>query len=226
MPINTWNFFRSVSAGTDLKTWNADNPQVEDGRDGGNVGFDDDEIGQYEDEVNHMMRRLRLNMYRAEDEMFMMRKRQWRIEDEEFAKEQKRRKKEAHERRVKKNRERRLRKEAEDKKEEDKLLEGMTLQRDKDDQKKKQALLAQFLCPECGASLLPPEPIFQCEDGHMMCQACRHNETVKVCTECKGPLAGRNPAMENMAAIIFSHLATEDDEEPSAPNLEDIIEDA
>ena len=47
-------------------------------------------------------------MYRAEDALFMMRKRQWDKEDAEFAKEQTRRKKEAHERRIKKNKERRL----------------------------------------------------------------------------------------------------------------------
>ena len=29
--------------------------------------------------VNHMMRRLKLNFYRAEDEMFIMKKKQWRV---------------------------------------------------------------------------------------------------------------------------------------------------
>jgi hypothetical protein len=36
-------------------------------------------------EVNHTMRRLRLNMYRAEDAMYLLRKRQWDMEDAEFA---------------------------------------------------------------------------------------------------------------------------------------------
>ena len=30
-------------------------------------------------QVNHMMRRLKLNFYRAEDEMFIMKKKQWRV---------------------------------------------------------------------------------------------------------------------------------------------------
>ena len=63
---------------------------MEDDREGGNSEFDDDVSGQYEDEVSSMMRRLRLNFYRAEDMMFIMRKRQWEIEDKEFAIEQKR----------------------------------------------------------------------------------------------------------------------------------------
>jgi len=225
MPINTWNFFRSVSAGTDLKTWNEDNPQVEDGRDGGNVGFDDDESGQYEDEVNHMMRRLRLNMYRAEDEMFMIKKRQWRQEDAEFALEQKRRKKEAHERRIKKNKERRRRKDEETAAEEGRLKKWVEDQKKGDEGRKQQALLTYFQCPLCDGTLLPPQLIFQCEDGHVICQTCQNQEDVKVCHECGLPFAGRNSGMENIAAILFSHLATLEEEDfPTAPMFEDISE--
>ena len=56
-----------------------------------------------------MMRWLKLNFYRAEDMMFIMRKRQWEEEDREFAIEQKRRANEKRERIVKKNKERRMR---------------------------------------------------------------------------------------------------------------------
>ena len=38
------------------------------------IDIDDDD-----DQVNHMMRRLKLNFYRAEDEMFIMKKKQWRV---------------------------------------------------------------------------------------------------------------------------------------------------
>ena len=124
MPIHTWNWFRAVGVGNDLKSWYGDNPQVEDGREGGNQEFEDGISDQYEDEVrkcvvveieimsspqvNHMMRRLRLNFYRAEDMMFIARKAQWEAEDREFAVEQARRKKEKRERLIKKNRDRRL----------------------------------------------------------------------------------------------------------------------
>merc|ERR1719340_419904 len=119
MPINNWNFYRSFSTGADLKAWNSENPQVEDGRDGGNPEFDGEVTDQYTAEVAHMMRRVRLNMYRAEDEMFIIRKRQWREEDAEFAKEQARRSQEAKERRKKKNLMRRMRRQCHSVKEED-----------------------------------------------------------------------------------------------------------
>ena len=71
MPINNWNFFRSVSACNDQKSWLSDNPQVagilfyphnflskvEDGREGGNQDFDDGISDQYEDEVSNIMKR-------------------------------------------------------------------------------------------------------------------------------------------------------------------------
>ena len=46
--------------------------KIEDGRDGGNIGFDDEGRGQYEDECQHMMTRIKLNYYRAEDEMLVL----------------------------------------------------------------------------------------------------------------------------------------------------------
>ena len=79
MPIHSWNWFRAVGVGNDLKSWYGDNPQVEDGREGGNQEFDDDVSGQYEDEVNFMMRRLRLNFYRAEDMMLIYMKKKWAV---------------------------------------------------------------------------------------------------------------------------------------------------
>ena len=62
-----------------MKSWYGDNPQVEDGREGGNQEFDDDVSGQYEDEVGFMMRRLKLNFYRAEDMMLIYMKKKWAV---------------------------------------------------------------------------------------------------------------------------------------------------
>ena len=81
--------------------------QIEDGRDGGNIGFEDDDRNQYEDECrcrkfsylrkllissfldSHMMTKLKLNVYRAEDEFITMQRLQWRREEEENKKERK-----------------------------------------------------------------------------------------------------------------------------------------
>ena len=58
-----------------------------------------------------MMRRLRLNFYRAEDAFLIMKKREWAQEDIEFAKQQKERKQKSLNKRLVQNRQRRLRKE-------------------------------------------------------------------------------------------------------------------
>ena len=51
MPVNTWNFYRAVSVGSDHASWLSQNPQVEDGRIGGNKEFDQDVRDQYQYEV-------------------------------------------------------------------------------------------------------------------------------------------------------------------------------
>merc|ERR1711936_1296564 len=104
-----------------------------------------------------MMRRLRLNMYRAEDALFLMRKHQWEKEDAEFAKEQARRKKEGHQRRIKKNRERRLKIEAQEKEKRTKQIEEER-KIDEEDRKLATSLKIQFCC---GNMMRPPIAIFQ-----------------------------------------------------------------
>ena len=123
-----------------------------------------------------MMRRLRLNFYRAEDMLFIMRKRQWEIEDKEFAVEQKRRAKEKKERLIKKNRDRRLKKEKEEQKLEDEKR-AVKAKEEKDLQKK---MAAMFKCPVCGITMSPPRKIYQCIGSHILCQNCRRSEKIKV----------------------------------------------
>jgi len=217
MPINNWNFFRSVSACNDQKSWLSENPQVEDGREGGNQEFEDGISDQYEDEVNHMMRRLKLNFYRAEDEMFIMKKKQWRREDEEFAREQQRRAKERHERRVRKNRERRLAREEEE------MVNRMAEERRQEDGLAV-AIRTLLTCGVCGLSLAPPSVIYSCKRGHPLCQQCADAQEAKKCpTEgCDELLAGVDSALEKIAAVVFGwKVETEDGEGPTAPPAEE-----
>ena len=123
-----------------------------------------------------MMRRLRLNFYRAEDMLFIMRKRQWEIEDKEFAIEQKRRAKEKRERMVKKNRERREKKE----KEEQKLCNEKKAREEKEDRELQSSLVSLFNCTLCSVTMAPPKKIYQCVDGHILCRQCRKSEKFQV----------------------------------------------
>ena len=183
MPLNQWNWYRAVGTGNDHKTWLADNPQVsslsnstltrysqvEDGRDGGNIGFDDDDRGQFEDECSHMMTRLKLNYYRAEDEMLIMERIKWRKEEEERKKERKKAEKELAKIRAQKNKEWRERREEERKKQEEWFEEEPS-----HDFCVEEALRSELKCPLCSVWMMPPAPIYQCEDGHVLCAHCRH----------------------------------------------------
>ena len=111
--MNNWNWYRAVGTGGDHKAWQGDNPQVDDGRDGGNVGFEDGDRSQFEDECQHMMTRLKLNYYRAEDEMLIMERIKWRKQEEERRKERKATEKDLARLRENKNREWRRRREEE-----------------------------------------------------------------------------------------------------------------
>ena len=156
--------------------------QVEDGREGGNQEFEDGISDQYEDEVSHMMRRLRLNFYRAEDMMFILRKREWAKEDEEFAIEQKRRAKEKKERLIKKNKDRRLKKEMEEQNQEQKFEEKSepNINIDKEEKELQDKMATLFKCPVCSVMMSPPREIYQCLDGHILCKECRNAEEIKV----------------------------------------------
>merc|ERR1719495_2441565 len=157
-----------------------------------------------------MMRRLRLNVYRAEDMLFIMKKRQWEEEDREFAIEQKRRAKEKRERLVKKNRERRLKKE----KEAQALEAEKRAAEEKEDEDLRKGLIQLLQCPLCFVELSPPGKIYQCVDGHLLCSQCRFKD--KDCPSCQGRLAGRNMAMERIAVSVFSSTEVEQADENEA----------
>jgi len=61
----------------------------------------------------------------------------------------------------------------------------------------------EFICPICAEMMAPPTRIWQCGEGHILCQNCKNHPEVKTCPACRGPFVGRNLAMERMAGIIF-----------------------
>jgi len=174
MPLNNWNFYRAVSVGSDHKSWLSENPQVEDGRIGGNQEFDGEVTDQYQYEVNHMMRRLRLNFYRAEDAFLILKKRQWAEEDKEFTMKQEERKRNAKKKRLLRNKQRRERKEME--------LRSMSLPSlnnlympDENHSfitKNLDTLKKNFVCKGCKSQMHMGQNIYQCSDGHIICNIC------------------------------------------------------
>ena len=77
---------------------------------------------------------------------------------------------------IKRNKARRLKREQEEEKVEQEKLEKMMKEEDK-----LRGMLAGLLsCPHCNSLLAPPSPIYQCSDGHILCQQCRFSEKLKV----------------------------------------------
>ena len=169
-----------------------------------------------------MMRRLRLNFYRAEDAFLIMKKKQWAEEDKEFEKQKKNRKKEDNMKRLMKNRQRRHQREFDQR---SLSLPSLIAEENNVENDTRtsnfSALMSHFNCPVCDKEML--DEIYQCVDGHILCADCYDptkvckvfcslnlnifHMNIKVCHECNQKLSGRNYTMERLARIIRSNKA-------------------
>ena len=57
----------------------------------------------------------------------------------------------------------------------------------------------------------PPVKIFQCRNGHVMCESCKNHPEVMTCPTCRIPLPGpsalmRNIPMEKLARSYFEKM--------------------
>ena len=84
-----------------------------------------------------------------------------------------------------------------------------------------------FECPVCFVEMISPMRIFQCLNGHSLCENCKDNEHVSTCPSCRVTLQGnaisRNILAENLieAEMNKRHKNDNDDFIPSAPPMED-----
>ena len=118
-----------------------------------------------------MMRRLRLNFYRAEDAFLILKKRQWAEEDKEFTMKQEERKRNAKKKRLLRNKQRRERKELELRSRSLPSLNKLYVP-DEDQSFDKKHLENNFLCKGCKTLMKRGQNIYQCHDGHIICEVC------------------------------------------------------
>ena len=118
-----------------------------------------------------MMRRLRLNFYRAEDAFLILKKQQWAKDDKEFAKQQEERKRKAKNKRVLRNKQRREQKELELRSRSLPSLNNLYMP-DKDNSFDRKKLESNFLCKGCINLMKRGQNIYQCHDGHIICEIC------------------------------------------------------
>ena len=58
-------------------------------------------------------------------------------------------------------------------------------------------------CPVCYEPFSPPRRIFQCTNGHLICEQCQAKPQLKVCPSCKNVFMGRAIAMEQFLADLY-----------------------
>jgi len=59
-------------------------------------------------------------------------------------------------------------------------------------------------CPVCFAEMKPPVHIWQCAQGHPVCQPCRNRPEVRHCPTCRQRIVGRATLVEKIAAQVPS----------------------
>ena len=47
-------------------------------------------------------------------------------------------------------------------------------------------------CPVCLEEMKPPKKIFQCSNGHVICELCKNNPEVRSCPTCRVKFRGHN----------------------------------
>ena len=55
---------------------------------------------------------------------------------------------------------------------------------------------------------MPPEKIYQCEEGDLLCSMCKANTNIRVCPECNTKLPevlARNKALEKLARKHYDY---------------------
>ena len=83
----------------------------------------------------------------------------------------------------------------------------MCLHRERDDLMQ-MLKLQDFECSVCMDEMKPPVKIFQCRNGHVMCETCKDHPEVLRCPTCRMPLQGmsnlmRNIPMEKLARTFY-----------------------
>lgn len=58
-------------------------------------------------------------------------------------------------------------------------------------------------CPVCMEGMRPPRRIWQCSDGHAVCEFCRKKPQVNCCPTCRKYLVGRSTIAEKLARALY-----------------------
>jgi len=62
---------------------------------------------------------------------------------------------------------------------------------------------AELECPVCMEEMKPPRKIWQCADGHAVCELCKKKPEVTCCPACRKYFVGRSTIAEKFARAVF-----------------------
>lgn len=191
---------KSMGMGADFREYSSDNKRIGFGFSKGDDNFGGQRRKELDDFTKSLGKQMNLVMKRMEETKKIRMKMRQKLALEE---EEKFRKKEMEKKlqmdRIEKNKEWRDRKKAEygdiDLSDETstasrKCIEWM--------------VRSELKCSTCQQDMSPPLKIYQCREGHSVCQQCRYMENGEVCQSCEGNIIGRNIMAENISAIVYS----------------------
>jgi len=68
-------------------------------------------------------------------------------------------------------------------------------------------------CPVCLEEMKPPRRIWQCSDGHPLCENCRKKPEMNTCPTCRKYLVGRSTIAEKLARALYAPVSQEEQSE-------------
>jgi len=71
-------------------------------------------------------------------------------------------------------------------------------------------------CPVCMEEMKPPKKIFQCSNGHVICELCKNNPEVRSCPTCRVKFRGHT-VVRNIVAEKLARSTFESDDSDDAP---------
>jgi len=66
-------------------------------------------------------------------------------------------------------------------------------------------------CPVCLEEMKPPRRIWQCSDGHPLCENCRKKPEMNTCPTCRKYLVGRSTIAEKLARALYAPVTHEEE---------------
>jgi len=90
-----------------------------------------------------------------------------------------------------------------------------------DDEEIVEKTRSELECPVCLEEMKPPRRIWQCSDGHPLCENCRKKPEMNTCPTCRKYLVGRSTIAEKLARALYAPVNQEEqgEEERNAKKI-------